>query len=125
MAADRPPNDQGRRGRDADEAALDARLRKLGEKIGALTPKPPVEDDSAAAGRRGNPTNLARALRLSSEFIAGILLGIFVGWLVDYFTGWSPWGLIVFLLLGFAAGTLNAMRSAGLISKSGFDRADN
>jgi ATP synthase protein I len=123
MAADRPPSDNGRRGRDAEEASLDARLRKLGEQIGALTPKPLVEDDAAAA-RRGNPSNLARALRLSSEFIAGILLGIFVGWLVDYFTGWSPWGLIVFLLLGFAAGTVNAMRSAGLISKSGFDRAD-
>ena len=124
MAADRPSNDHGRRGQDADEAALNARLRKLGERIGALTPKPPVEDDTAG-GRRGNPSNLARALRLSSEFIAGILLGIFVGWLVDYFTGWSPWGLIVFLLLGFAAGTINAMRSAGLISKTGFDRTDN
>jgi ATP synthase protein I len=124
MAADRPSNDHGRRGQDADEAALKARLRKLDEQIGALTPKPPVEDD-AAGGRRGNPSNLARALRLSSEFIAGILLGIFVGWLVDYFTGWSPWGLIVFLLLGFAAGTINAMRSAGLMSKTGFDRIDN
>jgi len=123
MAADRPPSDNGRRGRDAEEASLDARLRKLGEQIGALAPKPPVEDD-ATAEKRGNPSNLARALRLSSEFIAGILLGIFVGWLVDYFTGWSPWGLIVFLLLGFVAGTVNAMRSAGLISKSGFDRTD-
>ena len=124
MAADRPSNDHGRRGQDADEAALNARLRKLGERIGALTPKPPVEDDTGG-GRRGNPSNLARALRLSSEFIAGILLGIFVGWLVDYFTGWSPWGLIVFLLLGFAVGTINAMRSAGLMSKTGFDRIDN
>jgi ATP synthase protein I len=96
MAADRPPSDNGRRGRDAEEASLDARLRKLGEQIGARTPKPPAEDGTAAE-RRGNPSNLARALRLSSEFIAGILLGIFVGWLVDYFTGWSPWGLIVFL----------------------------
>lgn len=115
MAADPPPGNAGRRGSDAEEAALNARLRKLGEQIGALKPKPIVASDGG--GRRGNPSNLARALRLSSEFIAGIVLGIFIGWLVDYFTGWSPWGLIVFLLLGFAAGTLNAMRSAGLISK--------
>jgi ATP synthase protein I len=38
---------------------------------------------------------------------------------LDYFLGWSPWGLIVFLLIGFAAGTLNAMRSAGLIRPQG------
>jgi ATP synthase protein I len=118
MAADRPTGDQGRRGRDAEEAALADRLRKLGEKVGALPPKPKPEE-GAADGRRGSPSNLARALRLSSEFIAGILLGGFIGWLVDYFLGWSPWGLIIFLMLGFAAGTLNAMRSAGLMRPQG------
>jgi ATP synthase protein I len=116
MADDRPPSD--RRGSAAEDAALKARLRKLGEQIGALSPKPKADDGPSAQGR-GNPSNLARALRLSSEFIAGILLGGFVGWLVDYFLGWSPWGLIVFLMLGFAAGTLNAMRSAGLIRPQG------
>ena len=118
MAADRPPSDQGRRGSAAEDAALDARLKKLGERVDALAPKPPAEDGPAAGGR-GNPSNLARALRLSSEFIAGIILGGFIGLLVDYFAGWSPWGLIVFLMLGFAAGTMNAMRSAGLISPQG------
>jgi ATP synthase protein I len=117
MAADRPPDDAGRRGREAEEAALKDRLRNLGERIGALKPRPPVMNDGAGSGPTGSSTNLARALRLSSEFIAGILLGGFIGWLVDYLTGWSPWGLIVFLMLGFAAGTLNAMRSAGLISQ--------
>ncbi len=118
MAADRPPSDQGRRGSEAEDAALAARLRKLGERVSSLSPKPAPEED-AADGRRGNPSNLARALRLSSEFIAGILLGGFIGWLVDSVTGWSPWGLIVFLMLGFAAGTMNALRSAGLIRPQG------
>ncbi len=118
MAADRPPDDASRRGRDVEEAALNARLRNLGERISSLTPNP-KDPEGSTAGMRGVPSNLARALRLSSEFIAGILLGIFIGWLVDYFTGWSPWGLIVFLMLGFVAGTLNAMRSAGLIRPQG------
>jgi ATP synthase protein I len=119
MAADRPPDDRGRRGRDVEEAALKARLRDLSDRVTSLSPKPKDPEDGSPAGMRGNPSNLARALRLSSEFIAGILLGIFIGWLVDYFTGWSPWGLIVFLMLGFVAGTLNAMRSAGLIRPQG------
>ena len=29
----------------------------------------------------------------------------------------SPWGLIVFLLLGFTAGVVNVMRSAGVMAK--------
>jgi ATP synthase protein I len=120
MAADRPPDEDRRRARDAEEAALEARLRRLGERLGALTPKPP-ERGQAGTGPTGSPTNLARALRLSSEFMAGILVGGFLGWLLDRLTGWSPWGLIVFLLLGFAAGTLNALRSAGLIAKQRLD----
>jgi ATP synthase protein I len=43
-----------------------------------------------------------------------------VGWLLDRWLHISPWGLIVFLLLGFAAGVLNVMRAAGLAaSRSG------
>jgi ATP synthase protein I len=115
MAVDRPPDEKSRRARDAEEAALQARLRRLGERLGATAPKSKSRED-AAPGIAGNPSNLARGLRLSSEFIAGIVVGGFLGWLFDRLTSWSPWGLIVFLLLGFAAGTLNAMRSAGLIA---------
>jgi ATP synthase protein I len=122
MAADRPPDDQGRRAREAEDAALKARLRQLGERLDTLSPKPHDRAEDAASGPAGNPSNLARALRLSSEFIAGIVVGGLLGWLFDWLTGWSPWGLIVFLMLGFAAGTLNAMRSAGLIAQQGQDK---
>jgi hypothetical protein len=35
--------------------------------------------------------------------------------LLDRWLGISPWGLIIFLLLGFAAGVLNVMRAAGIV----------
>jgi ATP synthase protein I len=54
-------------------------------------------------------------LRLSAEFVAGVLVGAGLGWLVDRLAGTSPWGLIVLLLFGFAAGVLNVMRSAGVV----------
>lgn len=60
----------------------------------------------------------AQAVRLSSEFIAGIALGVFIGWVIDELAGTSPWGLIVFLFLGFCAGVLNVMRSAGLVAEN-------
>jgi ATP synthase protein I len=64
--------------------------------------------------KSGIASGYAAALRLSSEFIAGILFGAGIGWVIDRFAGTSPWGLIVFLLLGFCAGILNILRSAGM-----------
>lgn len=57
------------------------------------------------------------ALRLSSEFIAGIVVGVAIGWVIDRAAGTSPWGLIVFLMLGFGAGVLNILRSAGMVAE--------
>ena len=58
---------------------------------------------------------MARGFRLSTELVAGVLVGAMIGWLLDRWLGISPWGLIVFLLLGFAAGVLNVMRAAGVV----------
>jgi len=60
---------------------------------------------------------MALGFRLSSELVAGVLVGGGIGWVLDRWLGISPWGLIVFLLLGFIAGVLNVMRSAGVIAK--------
>jgi ATP synthase protein I len=56
-------------------------------------------------------SGLARGLRLSTELVAGVLVGAGIGWVLDRWLGISPWGLIVFLLLGFAAGVLNVVRA--------------
>ena len=49
------------------------------------------------------------------------MVGAGIGWLLDRWLGISPWGLIVFLLLGFAAGVLNVMRSAGVVAGTALD----
>ena len=53
---------------------------------------------------------MALGLRLSSELVAGVLVGAVIGGLLDYWAGTSPWGLSVFLLLGFVAGVFNVVR---------------
>jgi F0F1-type ATP synthase assembly protein I len=60
-----------------------------------------------------------RGFRLSTELVAGVLVGAFIGWALDKWLGISPWGMIVFLLLGFAAGVINVMRAAGVSSGPG------
>jgi ATP synthase protein I len=107
--------DQDPGSRSTDEAALSARLRRLGERLDRVGTSRAKDTDAAAAPRADN-SGLARGFRLSTEFVAGVLIGALVGWLVDRWLHISPWGLIVFLLLGFAAGVLNVMRAAGLAS---------
>ena len=104
----------------SDEAALSARLQRLNEGLGHAR-KAGRPSDSSGADRQATASGYARGFRLSSELVAGVLVGAGLGWLIDRWFGVSPWGLIVFLLLGFAAGVLNVMRSAGLVAGTAFD----
>ncbi|HSM40238.1 MAG TPA: AtpZ/AtpI family protein [Afifellaceae bacterium] len=57
-------------------------------------------------------------MKIGSEFVAGVLVGIALGWGLDSAAGTSPWGLIVFMMLGFAAGVVNVIRSSSSMSTS-------
>src|SRR4249920_94120 len=100
-----------------EEAALSARLQRLGERLAHQ--KGTSQNDKAETGPRSDPTALARGFRLSTELVAGVLVGAFIGWALDKWLGISPWGMIVFLLLGFAAGVVNVMRAAGVSTGPG------
>ena len=101
-----------------DEAELAARLKRLGEKLDKVAQRPP-RDEPKGAAPRADPAGFARAMRLSGEFIGGIVVGAFIGWLIDRLTGVPPWGMIVFLLLGFVAGIFNVLRSVGQMNQPG------
>ena len=75
----------------------------------------PAIRNSSGPRQTADPSAFARGFRLSTELVAGVLVGAGIGWLLDRWLGISPWGLIVFLLLGFAAGVLNVMRAAGVV----------
>jgi ATP synthase protein I len=83
----------------------------------ALAGRAQADARAARPGRADAGAGMAAALRLSSEFVAAILVGAAIGWLIDGLAGTTPWGMIVFLLLGFCAGILNVLRSAGLIAE--------
>ena len=59
---------------------------------------------------------MALGFRLSSELIAGVVVGALIGWGIDHLLSTSPWGMIVFVLLGFTAGVVNVIRSANAAS---------
>ena len=97
-------------------AELLARRNALEAKLGKHVPdeKTVAEEQDKASNKSG----LALALRLSSEFVAGIAVGAGFGYAIDTFFGTAPWGMISFLLLGFAAAILNIMRATGKVAES-------
>ena len=110
----------GSHDRSPDEAALSARLGSLDQRLSEIrgsrkigTDQSGNEQDAAQA----KASAMAVGLRLSSELVAGVLVGAALGWGFDRLLSTSPWGLIVFLLLGFTAGVINVMRAAGVMAK--------
>jgi ATP synthase protein I len=107
----------GSREKSPDEAALSARLGSLEQRLSALRDSRKLRTDQPAGGNgdgAARASAMARALRLSSELVAGVLVGAVIGWGIDRLLSTSPFGLIVFFLLGFVAGIVNVVRSAGV-----------
>jgi ATP synthase protein I len=75
------------------------------------------------AERPGSTQGLA--LRVGSDFTAGIIVGGLLGWGIDRSFGTTPWGLIICLALGFVAGTNLAIRSAKEINERGAGGSGN
>jgi ATP synthase protein I len=97
MSDEDPENDLRRR-RDALDARLAESRSRLPENRPAANP---------TRGARGT----AEGFKIASEFVGGILVGVAIGYGIDRLFGTTPFGLIAFLLIGFAAGVLNVIRS--------------
>ena len=103
-----------------DEAALSARLGSLDHRLSEIEGSRKIRTDQSGNEQdaaQARASAMAVGLRLSSELVAGVLAGAALGWGFDRLLSTSPWGLIVFLLLGFTAGVINVMRSAGVMAK--------
>jgi ATP synthase protein I len=101
----------------ADEAALSARLGSLDHRLSEIRGSRKIETDqpgSEGGDGSARASAMARGFQLSSELIAGVVVGAGIGWGIDRLLSTSPFGLIVFLLLGFTAGVVNVIRSANV-----------
>jgi len=74
--------------------------------------------DARIAAANRDMSGLSRGLRLGSEFIAAILVGAGIGYLLDMGLKTGPWLMLVMLLVGFAAGVLNVVRSTAEMNKA-------
>lgn len=55
-----------------------------------------------------------RGWAIGIEFVGAVLVSGFIGWAIDHWAGLgtAPWTMVVFLLLGFAAGVRRAMQTS-------------
>ena len=92
---------------DPDERA---RLARLEDRINQLKAK-----DAPAPHQESHYSQAQLAWRMVIELVAGLLIGFGMGYGLDHLLGTLPLFLVVFTLLGLAAGIKTMMRSAAEI----------
>ena len=81
---------------------LDERLSRIRERENGNKPKPPVAGDPNSG--------LGIAFRAGVELVAAVGVGAGIGLLLDHWLGTNPWLMVVFFVLGAAAGFMNVYR---------------
>lgn len=84
--------------------------RDLASRIASAKREQDLKDASASRSASGDMNTMARGMRIATEFIAAILVGTVIGYLIDLGLGTSPWGLLTLFMVGFAAGIRNVIR---------------
>ena len=64
-----------------------------------------------------NAASLGKALKISSELVAAVVVGSIIGFLLDDWFDTKPLLIICFFFMGVAAGILNVFRSAKKMNK--------
>jgi len=90
----------------------------LASRIAAAKRDRAVEEQEASRRASGDNSQMGRAVRLGSEFIAAVLVGAVIGYLADQWLNTRPWIMLVMLMVGFAAGIVNVTRSVAEMNKA-------
>jgi ATP synthase protein I len=93
-----------------DREAFRQRSEAIGKRLGEVKARREPVDRSAENRARGEA--IARAFRFVAELLVGVGVGGFIGWALDRQLGTGPWLLVLFVILGFAAGLANVIRAA-------------
>jgi len=91
-----------------DPERLKALEKRIAEVKRAHQPKPPADEHYSSA---------SQGWRMVIELVSGLGIGFGVGYGLDVLFGTLPWLLVLFTMLGFAAGVKTMLRTATEIQK--------
>jgi len=97
-----------RNGRKAPDDSFDVRLKAARDR----------QTQQAAPRSTGASSSMAQGLRLGLEMVSGVVAGGAIGWFLDRWLKTEPWLLILFAVLGIAAGLMNVMRAAAAMGRA-------
>ena len=75
-------------------------------------------NNSSIKNKKTNSSNLGSAFKISTEFVAAVVVGSIIGFILDNLFGTKPWLIIIFFIIGVIAGMLNVIRSAKLMQRN-------
>ena len=67
-------------------------------------------EDRSASGGAPPPSGLGIAVRIGTELVAALAVGVGVGYALDLWLGTKPWLMVAFFFLGSATGVYNVYR---------------
>ena len=94
---------------DEDRAAGQTRVADLSKRIAEFEIR---QQEERRYSKAKLPTGgMALAGRVTTELVAGVVVGTFIGWALDNWLGTTPTLMVVFFFLGSAAGMMNVWRA--------------
>lgn len=95
-----------------DDKALKARLDRLAGDLDKAKAEPPPFAPPIPGMSNADRAAMSLAIRATSEIVAGVAVGAVFGFALDWLLGTRAIFLILFAMLGVAAGIWNVIRAA-------------
>ena len=94
---------------DEDRASEQTRVADLSKRIAEFEIR---QQEERQHRKTQLPTDgMALAGRVTTELVAGVVVGTFIGWALDKWLGTTPTLMVVFFFIGSAAGMMNVWRA--------------
>ena len=94
---------------DEDRASEQTRVVDLSKRIAEFEIR---QQEERQHRKTQLPTDgMALAGRVTTELVAGVVVGTFIGWALDRWLGTTPTLMVVFFFIGSAAGMMNMWRA--------------
>ena len=115
---------------DEDREAEQTRVVDLSKRIAEFEIR---QQEARQHSKTQLPTGgMALAGRVTTELVAGVVVGTFIGWALDKWLGTTPTLMVVFFFIGSAAGMMNVWRAltgqgmaAGFVNKKSSQADEN